>query len=98
MGKREATRVPKALSAVEWAAFAFLIDAFEGVGGPELSLMGSREGKSRKPLRQVILHPGGEFWSLGSVARDDRLEPGLGAGEVRGVEEGSDVLGHLGAH
>ena len=30
MGKREATRVPKALSAVEWAAFAFLIDAFEG--------------------------------------------------------------------
>ena len=31
--------MPKALSAVEWAAFAFLIDAFEGVGG---ALVGGR--------------------------------------------------------
>ena len=39
----EATRVPKALSAVEWAAFDFLVDAFEGVGGTQAALVGGRQ-------------------------------------------------------
>ena len=39
-GKMEATRVPKALSAVEWAALEFLVDAFESVGGAQAALVG----------------------------------------------------------
>ena len=63
LGKREATRVPKALSAVEWAAFEFLVDAFEGVGGAQAALMGCGQIEDGKAFGEIFLHPGGELWS-----------------------------------
>ena len=38
-----------ALSVVEWAAFEFLVDAFEGVGGAQAALWAAGSSKSVKP-------------------------------------------------
>ena len=95
LGKREATRVPKALSAVEWAAFAFLIDAFEGVGGAQAALMGGGQLDEAEALGEVFLHPDGELWGGGGVGGDDFLKPGLGVGAIRGEEDAANVGGDL---
>ena len=59
-----------ALSSVERAAFEFLVDAFEGVGGAQAALMGGVEGKER----------GGEA----GVAVGDEESKGRGGGGERG--------------
>ena len=95
LGKMEATRVPKALSAVEWAALEFLVDPFEGVGGAQAALVGGGQFEDGDALGKSFLHPGGELWGGGGVGGNDFLKPGLGVGAIRGEEDAADVGGDL---
>ena len=97
-GKMRATRVPKDLSAVEWAAFEFLVDAFEGVARAQAALVGGWEGEDAQAFRDGGFEPGGEFGGGGGVGGDEFLEAALGAGAVGAVEDAADVGGDLGAH
>ena len=54
------------------SAFELLVDSFQRVGGPELSLMGGWQGKDGEALRQVILHPGRELHQRQRAARRPR--------------------------
>ena len=88
MGKTRATR---------GAAFEFLVDAFERIGGAHSFLVGGGEHEHREPLRQIFLHPGREFGSGFGVVGDDLLEP-LFCGEATGAfEYAADGAGDLGA-
>ena len=79
------------------AAFEFFIDAFERVAGAQAALVLAREGESGKALREVFLHPGGEFWGGGGVGGDDFFEAGLGGEPIRAIEHGADGVGDGGA-
>jgi hypothetical protein len=57
----------------------------------------AREGESGKALREVFLHPSGEFWSGGGVGGDDFFEAGLGGEPIRAIEHGADGVGDWGA-
>ena len=96
-GKMRATRVPKDLSAVEWAAFEFLVDAFEGVARAQAALVGGWEGEDAQAFRDGGFEPGGEFGGGGGVGGDEFLEAALGAGAVGAVEDAADVGGDLSA-
>ena len=71
------------------AAFEFLIDALDGVAGAHAPVMGGGEGVNGEALREVLLHPGSEFGSGFGIIGDALLEPCLGGGEIRGVEDGA---------
>ena len=60
------------------AAFEFFIDAFERVAGAQAALVVAGEGESGEALREVFLHPGGQFGGGGGVGGDDFFEAGLG--------------------
>ena len=75
------------------AAFEFFIDAFERVAGAQAALVLAREGESGKALREVFLHPGGEFGGGGGVGGDDFFEAGLGGEPIRAIEDGADGVG-----
>ena len=79
------------------AAFEFFIDAFERVAGAQAALVLAREGESGKALREVFLHPSGEFGSGGGVGGDDFFEAGLGGEPIRAIEHGADGVGDWGA-
>ena len=76
----------------------FLIDAFDGVACAHPALVGSGEGEDRKALGDVCLHPGGKFRSRLGVGLHQGFEAGLGGGEIRAVEDGTDIGRHAGTH
>ena len=80
------------------AAFEFLVDPFEGVGGAQAALMGGGEGEDGEALWKGRFQPGGEFGGGGGVSGDEFLEAALSTGAIRGVEDAADVCGELGAH
>lgn len=80
------------------SAFEFLIDTFDGIAGSQAALVGAREGEDGEGLRDVFLHPGGEFGSGLGVGGNEVIEAGLGGGEIRAVKDGADICGHTGAH
>ena len=79
------------------AAFEFLVDALQGVGGAQAALVGGGQLEDGKALRKVFLHPSGKLWGGGGISGDDFLKPGLGVGAIRGEEDAADVGGDLGA-
>ena len=79
------------------AAFEFLVDAFERIGGAHSFLVRGGEREHREALRQVFLHPGREFGGGFGVVGDDFLEP-LFCGEATGAfEDAADGTGDFGA-
>ena len=80
------------------AAFEFLIDALDGVAGAHAPVMGGREGVNGEALREVLLHPAGEFGGGFGIKGDALLEPCLGGGQIRRVEDGADAFGHFLTH
>lgn len=60
--------------------------------------MGAREREDGEALGDVFLHPNGKFGSGFGVGGDEVMEAGLGGGEIRAVENGTDVGGDAGAH
>ena len=78
-------------------AFELHVDPFEGIGGSEAALMGLWEVKDGEAHGEILLHPGCKFGMGGGVAGDERLESGLGSGQIRAVEDGADVMGDSGA-
>ena len=79
------------------AAFDFLVDPLERIGGAQAALVGGGEGEDGEALRKGGFQPGGEFGGGGGVGGDDFLETALGAGAVRAGEDAADVGGDLGA-
>jgi hypothetical protein len=79
------------------AAFEFFIHALEWIGGAQAALVLAGKGEGGEALRQVFLHPGGEFGGGGGVFGDDHLEAGLGGEAVRAIEHRADGLGDGGA-
>jgi hypothetical protein len=79
------------------AAFDFLVDALDGVGGAQAPLMGRRQRKNGQALRQVFFHPGGEFRSGDGVAGHHFFEAQIGRHAAGGVEDAADGFGHFGA-
>ena len=79
-------------------ALEFLIDAFKSIAGSQAALMGEREGEDGEALWDVFLQPSGEPWRGLGVRDDELVEAGLGGGEIRAVEDGTDVGGDAGAH
>ena len=79
------------------AAFEFFIDAFERVAGAQAALVVAGEGERGKALREVFLHPGGEFGGGGGVGGDDFFEAGLGGEAIGAIEHGADGVGDGGA-
>ena len=73
------------------AAFEFLINPFERVGGAQAAVVGAGKGKDGEALREVFLHPRGELGGGFGVGGGDLLEPGLGGESVRAIEDGADV-------
>ena len=80
------------------SALEFLIDAFDGVACAHAALVGGREGKDSEALRNIFLHPEGEFRSRFGVGIHERFEAGLGGVEIVGVEDGADVRPHALTH
>ncbi len=74
------------------AAFEFHVDPFERVGSAQAALVSRWEGEDGEALRQVFLHPGGEFGRGGGVSGNDFLEPGFGAGAIRAVQHRANGL------
>lgn len=58
-------------------------------------LVGHRQGENRKTLRQVCLHPGGEFGCPRRILGDELLEPLFGGSPVGTVKEAADGLPDL---
>ena len=75
------------------AAFEFFVHPFERIGGAQTALMLAGKGEGRKPLREIFLHPGGEFGGGGGLFGDDHFEPCLGGEAVGTIEHGADGLG-----
>ena len=80
------------------SAFEFLIDALNGVARAHAALVGERQGKNSEALRDIFLHPSGEFWGRFGIGIYESFEACLSRGEIVGVEDGTDVGGHAGAH
>ena len=55
------------------------------------------EGEGGKALREVFLHPRGEFWGGGGMGGDDFLEAGLSGEPIGAIENGADGVGDGGA-
>ena len=55
--------------------------------------MGDGQVKDRQALRQVFLHPGGQFRGAFGVVRDDFLEAGFGGGSAGAVKNAADGMG-----
>ncbi len=53
------------------AAFEFLVDAFQGVGGAHPFLVGGGQREHREALGQVFLQPAGELGRALGVVGDD---------------------------
>ena len=72
------------------AAFEFHIHPFQRVAGAQPALMRGRKSEDGQSLRQIFLHPGGQFGCGDGISRDDFLESGLGAEPVRAIEHRAD--------
>jgi len=79
------------------AAFEFLVDAFQCVGGAQAFLVGGGQREHREPLRQIFLQPGGELGRAFGVVRHDFLEPLFRCGATQAVEDAADRAGDFGA-
>jgi hypothetical protein len=79
------------------AACEFFIHALEWIGGAQAALVRAGKGEGGQALRQVFLHPDGEFGGGGGVFGDDPLETGLGGEAIRTIEDGADGLRDGGA-
>lgn len=79
------------------AAFEFLVNAFQRVGGAHALLVGGGQREHREPLRQIFLQPGGEFGRAFGVVRHDLLEPLFRRGDTRACEDAADRAGDFGA-
>ena len=75
------------------AAFEFLVDAFQRIGGPHPFLVGGGQREHREPLRQVFLHPSREFGRAFGVLGHDFLEPLFGGGATGAFEDAADGPG-----
>ena len=79
------------------AAFEFLVDAFQRVGGAHALLVGGGEHEHREALRQIFLQPGRAFGRALGVVGDEFLEPLFGGGATGAVEDAAEGPGDLGA-
>ncbi len=79
------------------AAFEFLVDPFQRIGGAHPFLMGGGQREHREPLRQIFLHPDRQFGSGFGVVGDDLLEPLFGGQATGAFEDAADGTGDLGA-
>jgi hypothetical protein len=79
------------------AAFDFLIQALQRVGGAQAFLVGEGQREDGKAQRQVFLHPDGEFGGALGKKRDDFLESQLGGGTVGAVKDAADGAGDFSA-
>jgi len=62
------------------ASFEFLVHALDGVAGAHPSVMGNRQSINGKALRDVCLHPNGEFGSAFGIKEHALFEkkmPGI---------------------
>ena len=80
------------------SASEFLINAFDGVACAHAALVGSGEGEDREAFGDVCFHPSGKFRCRLGVGLHQDFKAGLGGGEIRAVEDGTDIGCHAGAH
>ena len=79
------------------AAFEFLVDAFQRVGGAHAFLVGNGEREHGEPLRQIFLQPSCEFGRAFGVLGHDFLEPLFGGRAAEALEDATDRAGDFGA-
>ena len=79
------------------AAFEFLVDAFQRIGGAHPLLVGGGQREHGEPLRQIYLQPGRQFGSGFGVVGAELLELLFGGGATGAVEDVADGPGDLGA-
>ncbi len=79
------------------AAFEFLVDAFQRIGGAHPWLVGGRQREHREALRQIFLQPGRQFGRGFGVVGDELLEPLFGGEATRALEYATDGAGDFGA-
>ena len=75
-----------------------MIDAFNGVACAHAALVCEWQGKNSEALRDIFLHPSGEFWGRFGVGIHESFEASVSGGEIVGVEDGTDVGSDAGAH
>ena len=80
------------------APFEFLVHPFDGVAGAHPPLVGRGQRIDGEALRDVELHPGGEFGGVFGMEDDALFEPRLRRCEVSRGEDGADAFSHLGTH
>ena len=79
------------------AAFEFLVDAFQSIGGAQAFLVGGGQGEHGEPLRQIFLQPRDEFGGALGVEGDDFLESLFGGGTTGAFKDAVDGAGDFGA-
>ena len=80
------------------SVYEFLVDALNGIAGAHASAMGFGQGVDGEALRDIGVHPGGEFGCDLDVFGDDLFEAGLGAGQIGAGEDGADICCDVSAH
>jgi hypothetical protein len=79
------------------AAFEFLVDALERIGGSQASLMRWWQSENGEALWQVFFQPRSELWSGESKQVDDFLEALLSSWEAGAKEDAADGASNIGA-
>ncbi len=79
------------------AAFEFLVDAFERIGGSQASLMSWWQSENGEALGQVFFQPGSKLGSGVSVQGEDFPEALLCGGEGGAKEDAADGASDIGA-